>query len=125
MIEIGKVCVKTAGRDAGNYCIIVEVLDKNYVMVDGNVRRRKCNIKHLEFLDKTVKIKEKAATKGVQAAMEKEGFEVKKKEKRTKPKKEKKEKPVKKRVIKMKERAEEKAAKKEKAKEETKKEKKK
>lgn len=121
MIEIGRVCVKTAGRDAGNHCVIVEVLKNNYVMIDGNVRRRKCNMIHLEPLDKVIKIKAKAATKDVQAAMKKEGIEVKEKKKRTKPK-EKKEKPVKKRVIKARERAEEKSAKK---KEETKKEKKK
>lgn len=89
MIEIGRVCVKIAGRDAGNYCAIVEVLDKNYVMIDGNVRRKKCNVKHLEPLDKLLKIKAKALTEDVLEAMKKEGLEVKEKKKATKTKKEK------------------------------------
>jgi large subunit ribosomal protein L14e len=56
MIDIGRVCVKIAGRDAGKRCVVVDVLDENYVLVDGETRRRKCNILHLEPLDKTVEI---------------------------------------------------------------------
>ncbi len=88
MIEIGRVCVKTAGRDAGNYCAIVEILDKNNVIIDGNVRRRKCNIVHLEPLDKVIKIKPKAQTKDVQEAMKQEGIKITERKERTKPKKE-------------------------------------
>ncbi|RLG55185.1 MAG: 50S ribosomal protein L14e, partial [Candidatus Hydrothermarchaeota archaeon] len=48
-IEIGRVCVKTAGREAGKRCVIVDIIDKNFVLVDGpEVQRRRCNIKHLE-----------------------------------------------------------------------------
>lgn len=113
MIEIGRVCVKTAGRDAGNHCVIVEVLKNNYVMIDGNVRRRKCNVIHLEPIDQIIKIKEKATTKDVKAAMKKEGLEVKEKKKRTKTK-EKTTKPIKKRAMTNKPKKEEKPAKKEK-----------
>jgi len=90
MIEIGRICVKLAGRDAGNHCAIVEILDKNHVIIDGNVRRRKCNIKHLALLDKTVKIKAKAPTEDVKEALKKEGIPVAEKKKKTKPAKEKK-----------------------------------
>ena len=48
MFEIGRLCVKIAGRDAGLKCLVVEVIDDNYVLIDGQTRRRKCNIKHLE-----------------------------------------------------------------------------
>lgn len=61
MIEVGRLCVKLAGRDAGLKCVVVEVLDKNFVMVDGQTRRRKCNIIHLEPLDEVIKIKAKAS----------------------------------------------------------------
>lgn len=61
MIEVGRLCIKLAGRDAGLKCVVVEVLDKNFVMVDGQTRRRKCNIIHLEPLDEVVKIKAKAS----------------------------------------------------------------
>ncbi|HDM22502.1 MAG: 50S ribosomal protein L14e [Methanomicrobia archaeon] len=57
MIEIGRVCTKIAGREAGNKCIIVDVIDKNYVVVSGpKVKRRRCNIKHLEFHPEVKKI---------------------------------------------------------------------
>ena len=60
-MEIGRLCVKTAGRDAGGLCVVVDVLDKHFVTIDGNVRRRKCNIMHLEALDEVLKIKKGAS----------------------------------------------------------------
>lgn len=51
-IEVGRVCIKTLGREAGNTCVIVEVLDKNFVVIDGSVKRRRCNLKHVEPTDK-------------------------------------------------------------------------
>ena len=50
-------CVKIAGRDAGGRAVIVDVLDDNFVLIDGGVRRRKCNIIHLEPSDKKIDIK--------------------------------------------------------------------
>ena len=42
--DIGRVCVKTMGREAGNYCVIVDIIDKNYLLVDGlKVKRRRVN----------------------------------------------------------------------------------
>ena len=70
MIEIGRVCYKIAGRDAGNIAIIVDKLDKNHVLIDGNVRRRKCNIMHLEPTKTILKIKNDAPTSEVKKAME-------------------------------------------------------
>ena len=61
MIEIGRVATKIAGRDAGKKCVIVEVLDNNYVMIEGETRRRKCNIAHLDLLDQVIKIKKSAS----------------------------------------------------------------
>jgi large subunit ribosomal protein L14e len=76
-IEVGRLCVKIAGRDAGKECLIIEVIDENFVMIDGNTRRRKCNIKHLEVLPKTAKLKAKAAHEDVAKALKDLGFEVK------------------------------------------------
>lgn len=55
VMETGRVCVKTAGREAGRYCVILDKVDKDFMMVTGpraltNVKRRKCNIRHLEPL---------------------------------------------------------------------------
>jgi len=65
MIEIGRICVKTAGRDAGLKCVIVDVLDNKFVLIDGETRRRKCNILHLELLKDTVKIKKNISHESV------------------------------------------------------------
>ena len=56
IFEVGRVCIKVAGRDAGNKCVVIEVIDNNYVMIDGMTRRRKCNIVHLEPLKEIIKI---------------------------------------------------------------------
>ena len=56
MIEIGRVIVKLAGRDAGKKGLIIDILDNKFVMIDGETRRRKCNILHLEPLNQVVKV---------------------------------------------------------------------
>ncbi len=57
-IEVGRVCVKIAGREAGEKCVIVEIIDDKFVEVVGtSIKNRRCNIKHLEPVDQTVEIK--------------------------------------------------------------------
>jgi len=57
-IEVGRICVKIAGREAGEKCVIVEVIDDNFVEVVGtSMKNRKCNIKHLEPVDQKIEIK--------------------------------------------------------------------
>ena len=77
--EIGRLAVKIAGRDAGRECLIVKKLDKSHVLVDGNTRRRKCNIAHLEILSQRAKIKEDAPHEEVVKALESLGIKVRKK----------------------------------------------
>jgi len=96
-MDIGRICVKIAGRDAGKTCVVVDNLDKNFVLIDGNTRRRKCNVTHLHPLDKVVKIKAKENHKGVLAAMKAEKIKVEEKKKGTKERK-KSEKPKKQRA---------------------------
>lgn len=83
MIEVGRLCVKIAGREAGKKCVIVDVLDKNYVIIDGDVRRKKCNMEHLEPLDQILKLKKNASSSDVESEFKKLGLAVRK----TKPKK--------------------------------------
>ena len=90
-VEIGRLCMKTAGRDAGRECLIIDKIDNNFVMIDGNTRRRKCNIKHLEILPKTVKISAKATHDQVMKALEQLGVSARREPKKfAKPKSEKK-----------------------------------
>lgn len=96
MFEIGRLCVKIAGRDAGKKCLVVDVLDENYVVIDGQTRRRKCNITHLEPLERVVEIEKGASCKEVCNALKKLNIDcMEKKEKESKhtaprPKKQKK-----------------------------------
>ena len=86
MIEVGRLIVKIAGRDAGKKGLIVEILDDNYVTIDGQVRRRKCNIIHIEPLNKVLKIKDKATHDEVVKVLKTEGLEVKEKKAKDNPK---------------------------------------
>lgn len=75
-IEVGRICIKTAGREAGKKCVIVDIIDKNFVLVTGpkqltGVRRRKANIKHLEVTEEKIKIKKGASDEEVLKALEK------------------------------------------------------
>lgn len=57
-IEVGRICVKLSGREAGEKCVIVEVIDDKFVEVVGtSVKNRRCNVKHLEPLDETIEVK--------------------------------------------------------------------
>ena len=95
MIEIGRLCIKLNGRDSGKECIVIDLIDKNHVLIDGNTRRRKCNIAHLEPLDKVFKIQKGATTKEIYDIFKLEKIKITKTESKKKEKKN--EKPTKKR----------------------------
>lgn len=76
MIEVGRLCVKTAGRDAGKKCVIVSILEGNFVLIDGETRRRKCNILHLEPLEQIIDIKKDASHNDVVSAFKNLGIEL-------------------------------------------------
>ncbi len=66
MFEVGRVCMKTAGRESGKYCTVIKKMDEGFVMVTGpksltSVKRRRCNINHLEPIEEVVKIKSDAS----------------------------------------------------------------
>ena len=76
---MGRMCVKVAGREAGKICCIVKKLDQNFVLVTGPrdvtaVKRRKCNIAHLEPLLETVKIPPEASDAEVLKAYQEAGL---------------------------------------------------
>ncbi len=60
MLDIGRVCMKIAGRDAGKRCVILKI-DGNKALVDGETRRRLVNVKHLEPMDQVLEVKEDAS----------------------------------------------------------------
>lgn len=88
MFNVGRLCMKVAGRDAGKYCVVVDVLDDHYVLVDGETRRRKVNVLHVEPLDRTVELERGASHDDVKKALEASGLkarETKPKEKKARP----------------------------------------
>jgi len=61
-VDIGTICVKLTGREAGKKCVVVDVIDKNFVLVTGpkkinGVKRRRVNINHVEPTDRKVNIR--------------------------------------------------------------------
>ncbi len=76
--DIGRLCVKTLGREAGHYCVIVDIIDKNYLLIDGlKVRRRRVNFNHIEPIADTIEIKKGANHEEVEAAIKKAKLEKK------------------------------------------------
>jgi large subunit ribosomal protein L14e len=77
-IEIGRICVKTFGREAGKKCVIVDVIDKNFVLITGpqsvsKVKRRKANVNHIEPTEGKIDIKRGAADEEVVQALKAAG----------------------------------------------------
>lgn len=69
-MEIGRVCVKIAGRESGEKVAVVDVIDKNFVVIAGhNVKRRRCNLRHLQPLEKSLDIKQGASAEEVNKAL--------------------------------------------------------
>jgi large subunit ribosomal protein L14e len=80
--DIGRLCIKTMGREAGSYCVVVDIIDKNYILIDGlKIRRRRTNYKHIEPIAEMIEIKKGASHKDVEAAIKKAKLEKKMREK--------------------------------------------
>ena len=79
VIEVGRLCVKTRGREAGRKCVIVEIIDDNFVLITGpkdvsGVKRRRANINHIEVLPEKIDIQPGASDEEVKQALEKAGL---------------------------------------------------
>jgi large subunit ribosomal protein L14e len=75
-IEIGRICVKTSGREKGRKCVIVDVVDDNFAVVTGpesvtGVRRRRSNIGHVQATEEILDVKKGATDEEVVKAAEK------------------------------------------------------
>ena len=69
-MDVGRVCVKLTGREAGSRCVIVDVIDRNYVVVTGpkeltGVRRRRVNMNHLQPTEDSVDISRNASDEDI------------------------------------------------------------
>lgn len=53
-VEVGRVVLSKAGRDKGNFFVITDILDENYVIISDGVKRKlksskKKKLKHLDL----------------------------------------------------------------------------
>ncbi|AEB94165.1 50S ribosomal protein L14e [Metallosphaera cuprina] len=79
IIEVGRICVKLTGREAGSKCVIVDIIDDNFVLITGpkslsGVKRRRANISHIEPTDKTIEISKGASDQEVESKIKEVGL---------------------------------------------------
>jgi len=77
-IEVGRVCVKVAGRESGRKCVIVDVMDKSFVLVTGpkkvtGIKRRRVNINHVAPTEDTIQVNRGASDEEVTQILEADG----------------------------------------------------
>lgn len=77
-IEVGRICLKSAGRETGRKCVIVDVMDKSFVLITGpkkitGVKRRRSNMNHIEPLQDKIDVKRGASDDEVAAILESTG----------------------------------------------------
>ena len=78
-IEVGRICVKQFGREAGRKCVVIDVMDKSFVLVTGpkkvtGVKRRRVNISHIEPLQVKVDVTRGASDEEVTSILESSGM---------------------------------------------------
>jgi large subunit ribosomal protein L14e len=78
-IEVGRVCVKQFGREIGKKCIIVDVMDKSFVLITGpkkvtSVRRRRVNINHIAPIQVKIDITRGASDDEITSILESSGM---------------------------------------------------
>ncbi|MDR1993106.1 MAG: 50S ribosomal protein L14e [Nitrososphaerota archaeon] len=74
-IEVGRICIKQAGRECCTKCVIIDVMDKSFVLVTGpkkltGVKRRRVNINHILPIEDKLDIKRGASDDEVSQAIE-------------------------------------------------------
>jgi large subunit ribosomal protein L14e len=77
-IEVGRICVKQVGRENGKKCVVIDVMDKSFVLVTGpkkitGIKRRRVNINHIMPLQDKIEVKRGASDEEVAQALEATG----------------------------------------------------
>ena len=74
VVEIGRMCIKTLGRESGKECVIIDIIDKSFVLITGpksvsGVKRRRVNVSHLEPTETVLDISRGATDEEVEKAL--------------------------------------------------------
>jgi large subunit ribosomal protein L14e len=78
-LPTGRVCMKIAGRESGKYCVVLKKENEAFALVTGpkiltGVKKRRCNVEHLEPLPHTLEINENSSDEEIIAAYRKAGL---------------------------------------------------
>jgi large subunit ribosomal protein L14e len=77
-IEVGRICVKQTGRENGKKCVVIDVMDKSFILVTGpkkvtGLKRRRVNINHVMPLQDKIDVKRGASDEEVTQVLETAG----------------------------------------------------
>jgi large subunit ribosomal protein L14e len=77
-IEVGRICVKQAGRENGKKCVVIDVMDKSFILVTGpkkitGIKRRRVNINHVMPLQEKIDVNRGASDDEVAQTLEAAG----------------------------------------------------
>ena len=77
-VEVGRICVKQVGRESGKKCVVIDVMDKSFVLVTGpkkvtGVKRRRANINHVMPLQDKIEVKRGASDEEVAQVLDAAG----------------------------------------------------
>jgi large subunit ribosomal protein L14e len=73
-VEVGRICVKVAGREAGRKCVVVDVINKSFALITGpkkvtGIKRKRVNVDHIEPTEMKVTIKRGATDEEIVQAL--------------------------------------------------------
>ena len=77
-VDVGRICIKVSGRETGKKCVVVDIVDKNFVLITGpkeltDVKRRRVNINHLEPTTEKITVNRGATDEEVTEALKTAG----------------------------------------------------
>ena len=77
-IEVGRICVKQTGRENGKKCVVIDLMDKSFVIITGRkkitgIKRRRVNINHVMPLQDKIDVKRGGSDDEVAQALEAAG----------------------------------------------------
>jgi len=77
-IEVGRICIKQAGREIGQKCVVIDVMDKSFILVTGpkkltGIKRRRVNLNHVSPLSDKIEVKRGASDEEVTQALDAAG----------------------------------------------------
>ena len=78
-IESGRVCMKSVGRESGNYCVVLKSVDKSFALVTGpkiltGVKKRNANVMHLQPTEFKISVTESSTDEQIVEEMKKAGL---------------------------------------------------